>query len=117
LQVDVTVDVVGVAISYEGIHKALVGRLAGGTTGAGGGTGLRVTVPPVLVQRNSDAIDVPIFDSFLQLSHNPVATAGTIPWLGFPFQRIKVHPGQAHGATAAGCDDLVAGNFKHGRSG
>ena len=63
LQVNVAVDVVGVAISHQGIHEALVGRLAGGTPVRG--AGLRVAVPPILVQGNADAIDVPILHRFL----------------------------------------------------
>ena len=63
LQVNVAVDIVGVAISHEGIYEALVGRLVGGTPVRG--AGLRVAVPPILVQGNADAIDVPILHRFL----------------------------------------------------
>ncbi len=113
LKVDVAVDVVGIAVGHEGIYEALVGRLAGGTPVVGSGLG--VTVPPVLVQGNADAIDVPIFHRFLQLRHHPVAAGGTVPRLGFPFQRIQVHPGQPHGASPASSHDLVTRNLQERR--
>jgi len=68
---------------------------------------LAVSVPPILVQGNADAIDVPIFDRLLKLRHHSVATGRTVR-RALPIPKNQDSPRSvAHGASPLARDDLV----------
>ena len=108
LKVKVAIDVVVFTKGHNGIDQGLVVGLAGGATV--GGRGLRVAVPPILVERNAYTIHVPIGDGFLDRLGD-AAAAGRVP-RGVPFQGINIHSHQAHRTAAAGGDDLVSLDFQ-----